>query len=51
VFQVFAFGALGWFYLQVLTGWLGLSTASAGFFVGALRQDAHPGVHRGRQPF
>ncbi|MFF4413100.1 ACR3 family arsenite efflux transporter [Streptosporangium sp. NPDC001559] len=24
VFQVVAFGALGWFYLQVLPGWLGL---------------------------
>ena len=27
VFQVIAFGALGWFYLAVLPGWLGLSTA------------------------
>ncbi len=26
VFQVLAFGVLGWFYLQVLPGWLGLST-------------------------
>ncbi|SDZ32316.1 arsenite transporter, ACR3 family [Amycolatopsis xylanica] len=25
VFQIIAFGALGWFYLQVLPGWLGLS--------------------------
>lgn len=25
VFQVIAFGALGWFYLQVLPGWLGLT--------------------------
>ncbi|MFC5818712.1 ACR3 family arsenite efflux transporter [Nonomuraea harbinensis] len=25
IFQVVAFGALGWFYLQVLPGWLGLS--------------------------
>jgi arsenical-resistance protein len=25
VFQVIAFGALGWFYLSVLPGWLGLS--------------------------
>lgn len=33
VFQVFAFGALGWFYLQVLPGWLGLPTTSAGFSV------------------
>lgn len=27
VFQVIAFGALGWFYLVVLPGWLGLPTA------------------------
>jgi ACR3 family arsenite transporter len=27
VFQVLAFGLLGWFYLQVLPGWLGLPTA------------------------
>ena len=26
VFQIVAFAALGWFYLQVLPGWLGLST-------------------------
>ncbi|NYD37508.1 ACR3 family arsenite efflux transporter [Actinomycetospora corticicola] len=26
VFQVIAFGALGWFYLSVLPGWLGLPT-------------------------
>ncbi len=26
VFQVFAFGFLGWFYLDLLPGWLGLST-------------------------
>ncbi|MHA7270248.1 ACR3 family arsenite efflux transporter [Arthrobacter sp. HLT1-20] len=31
VFQVFAFGALGWFYLQVLPGWLGLPTTAADF--------------------
>lgn len=31
VFQVIAFGALGWFYLQVLPAWLGLSTTSADF--------------------
>ncbi|MDK1360845.1 ACR3 family arsenite efflux transporter [Arthrobacter sp. zg-Y1219] len=31
VFQVFAFGALGWFYLQLLPSWLGLETTSAGF--------------------
>ena len=28
VFQVVAFAALGWFYLEVLPGWLGLDTAS-----------------------
>ncbi|NUR91648.1 MAG: ACR3 family arsenite efflux transporter [Nonomuraea sp.] len=27
IFQVVAFGALGWFYLQVLPGWLGLPGA------------------------
>ncbi|WP_018296715.1 ACR3 family arsenite efflux transporter [Corynebacterium lubricantis] len=31
VFQVLMFGVLGWFYLQVLPGWLGLETASADF--------------------
>ncbi|GAB3615834.1 ACR3 family arsenite efflux transporter [Okibacterium endophyticum] len=31
VFQVVAFGALGWFYLQVLPTWLGLPTTSADF--------------------
>ncbi|MDH6236850.1 ACR3 family arsenite efflux transporter [Cryobacterium sp. CG_9.6] len=31
VFQVIAFGALGWFYLQILPGWLGLPTTSADF--------------------
>lgn len=31
IFQVIAFAALGWFYLQVLPGWLGLATTSAGF--------------------
>lgn len=36
VFQVLAFGALGWFYLQVLPGWLGLSTTTAGFSVGTI---------------
>lgn len=36
VFQVVAFGALGWFYLQVLPGWLGLPTTTAGFSVGAI---------------
>ena len=36
VFQVVAFAALGWFYLQVLPGWLGLSTTSVEFSVGAI---------------
>ena len=36
VFQVFAFAALGWFYLQVLPGWLGLTTTSVEFSVGAI---------------
>ncbi|MHA7224681.1 ACR3 family arsenite efflux transporter [Glutamicibacter soli] len=36
VFQVLAFGLLGWFYLQVLPGWLGLPTTSAEFSVGAI---------------
>jgi arsenical-resistance protein len=36
VFQVVAFGALGWFYLQVLPGWLGLPVTTAGFSVGAI---------------
>ena len=36
VFQVVAFGALGWFYLQVLPGWLGLATTTAAFSVGAI---------------
>jgi ACR3 family arsenite transporter len=31
VFQIFAFAALGWFYLQTLPGWLGWETASAEF--------------------
>ncbi|GAA1844249.1 ACR3 family arsenite efflux transporter [Microlunatus capsulatus] len=33
VFQVVAFGALGWFYLQLLPSWLGLPTTSAEFSV------------------
>jgi ACR3 family arsenite transporter len=33
VFQVIAFGALGWFYLQLLPSWLGLPTTSAEFSV------------------
>ncbi|SDU83515.1 arsenite transporter, ACR3 family [Microlunatus sagamiharensis] len=36
VFQVLAFGLLGWFYLQVLPSWLGLPTTSAGFSVRAV---------------
>jgi len=36
VFQILAFAALGWFYLQVLPGWLGLSTTSVDFSVGAI---------------
>jgi ACR3 family arsenite transporter len=36
VFQVVAFAALGWFYLQTLPGWLGLATTSADFSVGAI---------------
>jgi ACR3 family arsenite transporter len=36
VFQIVAFAALGWFYLQVLPGWLGLSTTSVDFSVGAI---------------
>ncbi|MEE2567897.1 ACR3 family arsenite efflux transporter [Pseudarthrobacter sp. J64] len=31
VFQVVAFGALGWFYLHLLPSWLGLPTTSADF--------------------
>lgn len=31
MFQVVMFGALGWFYLQILPGWLGLETVSAAF--------------------
>src|SRR4051812_28173997 len=36
VFQILAFAALGWFYLQVLPGWLGLATTSAEFSVWAI---------------
>lgn len=36
VFQVAAFSALGWFYLQVLPTWLGLSTTSASFSLWAI---------------
>ncbi|MCD5317211.1 ACR3 family arsenite efflux transporter [Kineosporia babensis] len=36
VFQIVAFAGLGWFYLQVLPGWLGLATTSVSFSVGAI---------------
>lgn len=36
VFQVVAFSALGWFYLQILPTWLGLSTTSASFSLWAI---------------
>lgn len=36
VFQIAAFGLLGWFYLQVLPGWLGLEQVSAGFSIGTI---------------
>ena len=36
VFQIVAFAGLGWFYLQTLPGWLGLSTTSADFSLGAI---------------
>lgn len=36
VFQVLAFSVLAWFYLQILPGWLGLSTTSVEFSVGAI---------------
>lgn len=36
VFQVFAFAALGWFYLQVLPGWLGLPTTDTRFSIWAI---------------
>ncbi|TNM69240.1 ACR3 family arsenite efflux transporter [Streptomyces sp. NP160] len=36
VFQILAFAALGWFYLQVLPVWLGLPTTSADFSVAAI---------------
>ena len=35
-FQIVAFGLLGWFYLQVLPGWLGLSQVNAGFSVATI---------------
>jgi len=36
VFQVVAFSALGWFYLQILPTWLGLGTTSASFSIWAI---------------
>ncbi len=36
VFQILAFAGLGWFYLQVLPRWLGLSTTSAHFSIAAI---------------
>jgi ACR3 family arsenite transporter len=36
VFQIIAFAALGWFYLQTLPGWLGLETTSAQFSISAI---------------
>src|SRR3978361_785804 len=33
VYQVIAFGLLGWFYLDVLPGWLGLDSCSVHFSV------------------
>ena len=36
VFQVVAFSLLGWFYLTILPGWLGLDTQGLDFSVGAI---------------
>jgi arsenite transporter len=36
VFQIVAFGLLGWFYLRVLPGWLALSQTSAHFSVATI---------------
>lgn len=36
VFQVFAYATLGWFYLRVLPGWLGLARASAAMSMGSI---------------
>ncbi|MDO4916283.1 MAG: ACR3 family arsenite efflux transporter [Rothia sp. (in: high G+C Gram-positive bacteria)] len=36
LFQVFMFGVLGWFYLQILPNWLGLPSTSAEFSFGAI---------------
>ena len=36
IFQLLAFAGLGWLYLQILPGWLGLETTSAQFSFGAI---------------
>src|SRR5699024_11622829 len=36
VFQLVAYAAQGWFYLQALPSWLGLATTSAEFSIGAI---------------
>jgi arsenite transporter len=36
VFQILAFALLGWFYLRVLPGWLGLSRSEADFSVSTI---------------
>lgn len=36
VFQIVAFGLLGWFYLKVLPGWLGLHQTAAHFSIGTI---------------
>mgnify|MGYP001405480322 CR=1 FL=1 len=36
VFQVVAFGVLGWFYLHLLPGWLGLDTSGLHFSTGKI---------------
>ncbi|MGH8961093.1 MAG: ACR3 family arsenite efflux transporter [Jatrophihabitantaceae bacterium] len=36
IFQIIAFAGLGWFYLHVLPGWLGLSQSGAHFSVTAI---------------
>jgi ACR3 family arsenite transporter len=36
IFQILAFAGLGWFYLQVLPGWLGLSRTGAHFSVATI---------------
>jgi ACR3 family arsenite transporter len=36
VFQILAFGLLGWFYLKVLPGWLGLRQTDTHFSIGTI---------------